>query len=79
MLKLSVRIGQAITLGDPDRGEFASLRLEEKNGHYAKVAISTSLSPINLIPDGVIPRRFTEGVTGRREVTRPRILEAIAS
>ena len=77
MLKLSMRIGQAITLGDPDTGDWAALRLEEKSGHYAKVAISSSLSPIKLIPDGVIPRRFTEGITGQREVVRPRILQAV--
>ncbi|WP_421849929.1 hypothetical protein [Oricola sp.] len=76
MLKLSLRIGQGVTLGDPDDGDWAFLKLEEKSGHYAKVAISSSLTPIKIIPDGIAPRRFTDGITGKRKPFLPRILEA---
>lgn len=64
MLVLSLRIGQAVTIG-----EEAFVRAEEKSGRYVKLAIET-MHKVDIIADGILPRRFIEGVSGRLEPYR---------
>lgn len=67
MLSLSVRIGQAVQIG-----EAAVVKVEDKSGRMVRLIIATSISPINLLADGIIPARFTTGITGdKRRVLEP--------
>ncbi|MEN5278920.1 hypothetical protein ABE527_18485 [Brucella sp. TWI432] len=60
MLSLSVRIGQAVQIG-----EAAVVKVEDKQGRGVKLVFATDISPIRILDDGVIPTRFTRGITGR--------------
>jgi hypothetical protein len=59
MLSLSVKIGQAVQIGDA-----AVVRVDDKSGRYVRLRIATALSPIKLLADGIIPMRFTVGLGG---------------
>lgn len=63
MLSLTVRIGQAVQLG-----EVAVVKVEEKSGRNVRLVFATAIAPIRLIADGIIPKRFTMGITGERKV-----------
>lgn len=67
MLALSVRVGQAVSIG-----ETAAIKVKEKSGRMVKLIFFTK-EPVELIPDGLIPARFTHGITGERR----RVLEVI--
>ena len=67
MLSLSVKVGQAVKIGDT-----AVIQVREKQGRVVRLAIDTE-EPVDLIADGVIPKRFTTGITGERR----RILETV--
>lgn len=60
MLSLSVRIGQAVQIG-----EAAVVKVEDKQGRAVKLVFATEISPIRILDDGIIPTRFTRGITGR--------------
>lgn len=68
MLSLTVRIGQAVQLGD-----VAVVKVEDKSGRRVRLTFATTVSPISLIPDGIIPRRFAVGLGDQPR----RILEAV--
>lgn len=78
MLTLSVRVGQAVQVGDdPENG--VVVKVEEKSGRMVRLAFATAMKPIRLIATGIIPPRFTYGITGEpRRVPEARILEPIA-
>lgn len=59
MLSLSVKIGQAVQIGDA-----AVVKVDDKTGRYVRLRIATALSPIKLLADGIIPMRFTVGLAG---------------
>lgn len=67
MLSLTVRIGQAVQIGD-----VAVVKVEEKSGRRVRLLFAATVSPISLIPDGLIPPRFAAGFGEQRR----RILEA---
>lgn len=60
MLALSVRIGEAVQIG-----EAAVIKVEDKQGRVVKLVFATDISPIRILDDGIIPARFTRGITGR--------------
>lgn len=61
MLVKDVLVGQVVQLG-----EVAAIKLLEKaGGGRVKMAFATEL-PVKVIADGIIPVRFTLGVTGKR-------------
>ena len=53
-----IRIGQAVQIGD-----VAVVKLKDKAGARIKLAIATQL-PLLLLADGLIPARFTTGISG---------------
>lgn len=59
MLTLSVKVGQAVQIGD-----VAVVKVGEKSGRMVKLSFFTPVSPIRLLADGLIPSRFTTGITG---------------
>ncbi|CAN7305923.1 hypothetical protein LJR231_001575 [Phyllobacterium sp. LjRoot231] len=63
MLSLTVRIGQAVQLG-----EYAVIKVEEKSGRNVRLVFATAIQGIHLLADGIIPKRFTVGITGERKV-----------
>lgn len=65
MLVMTVKVGEALQLG-----EVAVIKVLEKQGQRVKLAIASQVSPIALIPDGIIPTRFTFGVTGEQRSAR---------
>lgn len=73
MLNLSVRIGQAVQIGSDDPAHGVVLRVEDKSGRMVRLIISTAMSPIRTIADGLFPPRYTLGITGERR----RILEPV--
>jgi hypothetical protein len=58
---LDVKVGQAIQLGDQ-----AVIKVAEKSGQRVRLVIATQLA-IELIATGIIPSRFTTGITGERQ------------
>lgn len=72
MLTLDVRTGQAVQIGDA-----ACIKIGYKSGARVKIAFATELK-VTLIPDGLIPARFTYGVSGEKRPAQPRILPAIS-
>lgn len=79
MLMMSVRVGQALRIGDledPTRG--VVIGVEHKTAQTVRLAISTAMSPIRLIPDGLFPPRYTTGITGERR-RAPDTLERLAA
>ncbi len=70
MLALTVQVGQAVQIGDdPERG--CVVKVKEKSGRRVQLVFMTQLAPIRLLADGLIPVRFTTGVTGEpRRVPR---------
>ncbi|WP_420354834.1 hypothetical protein [Bartonella choladocola] len=59
MLALTVRVGQAVQIG-----EEAVVRVEDKSGRRVKLVIATRHTPINIIDTGIIPARFVVGLKG---------------
>lgn len=57
MLSLSVRLGQAVQIG-----EEAVVRVEDKSGKMVKLVIATPHKPIVILNDGLIPKRFCCGL-----------------
>lgn len=73
MLVKDVLVGQAVQLG-----EVAVIKLLEKaGGGRVKMAFATDL-PVQVLADGIIPHRFTVGVTGKMRAHRG-TLEQLAS
>lgn len=70
MLTLSVKIGQAVQIGDA-----AVVKVQEKSGRMVKLTFATAIHPIRIIASGIIPDRFTTGVTG--ELQRVPVREAV--
>ncbi len=72
MITMDVKVGQAVQIGDePDRGAVVSVL--HKSGRTARLSFATTL-PVRMLATGIIPTRFTLGVTGEPR----RILEAVA-
>lgn len=62
MLKLSVKIGEAVQIGD-----VACVGVDERKGQSVYLTIATArTNPVRIIPSGIIPREFTTGITGER-------------
>lgn len=67
MLSLTVRVGQAVQIG-----EVAVVKVCEKSGRCVRLAFATEVAPIRLLADGIIPPRFTTGITGQpRRIGEP--------
>ncbi|GLQ09239.1 hypothetical protein GCM10007913_11710 [Devosia yakushimensis] len=62
LLALTVKVGQAV-----DIAGVAVVRVTEKNGRRVGLQFATSLSPITLIPTGIIPPRYVTGITGDQQ------------
>ena len=63
MLTLSVNVGDTVQIGpDPERG--AVIKVLEKSGRKVRLVFYTSLTPIRHLGHGIIPERFTMGITG---------------
>lgn len=64
IFRTSLRVGEAVQIG-PD----VVVRVEQKTGQFVSLAIAAMLhiAPIEIIPSGIIPARFTTGVTGQRK------------
>jgi len=66
MFSKTLHVGEAIEIGD-----VASVRVEAKSGCMVKLAFFTEL-PLRLLVDGLIPPRYTHGITGvPRRVPEP--------
>jgi len=63
MLSLTVRVGQAVQLGD-----VAVIKVEEKSGRNVRLVFATAIQGITVLADGIIPKRFTLGISGERKV-----------
>jgi len=59
MLKLTVKVGEAIQIGD-----IAFVAVEEKGSNRVQLVVHSSVKPIRLIRDGRMSRDFTTGLTG---------------
>lgn len=59
MLTLSVCVGQAVQIG-----EHGVVKVADKTGRRVRLIFAGDFSPIRLIADGIIPHRFTLGITG---------------
>lgn len=60
MLTLTVREGQAVQLGD-----VGAIRINKKYGRAVNMTFfMENVAPIRIIADGIIPPRFTTGITG---------------
>lgn len=59
MLTLTLKVGQAIQIGD-----VAFVAIEEKGSNSVRITVHSSVKPIRLIKDGVMSREFTTGLTG---------------
>lgn len=70
MQVFSVKIGQAIQIG-----EAAVVKVEDKSGRMVRLIVASTLAPIRLLADGLIPARFTVGVTGEPR----RVLEQVTA
>lgn len=67
MIRKTIRTGQAVQIG-----EAAVVRVEHKSGRLVDLVIATAL-PVMLLVDGIIPARFTHGITGEpRRILEPR-------
>lgn len=72
MITMDVKVGQAVQVGEePECG--AVVTVMHKSGRTARLSFATRL-PVRLLTTGIIPARFTFGVTGEPR----RILEAVA-
>lgn len=58
MISLSVKVGQAVAIGDA-----ACVKVDWKSGQQVKLSIATQLA-VKVLPDGLIPARFTTGISG---------------
>jgi hypothetical protein len=63
MLSLTVRVGQAVQIGD-----VAVVKVEEKSGRNVRLIFATAIQGIHILADGIIPKRFTTGITGERKL-----------
>jgi len=62
MLSKTMRVGDAIEIGD-----VVAIRMEYKTGSCTKFSIFTEL-PIRDLINGIIPPRYTHGITAPRRV-----------
>lgn len=69
MFSKTLHVGEAVELGD-----VAAVRVEAKSGCMVKLAFFTDL-PLRMLADGLIPPRYTYGISGgpRRAPERPRV------
>jgi hypothetical protein len=66
MFSKTMHVGEAIEIGDS-----AAVRVEHKSGSMVKLAFFTDL-PLRMLVDGLIPLRYTHGITGEpRRVAAP--------
>ena len=60
MLSLTVREGEAVQIG-----EVGAIRVNKKYGRSVNMTFfMPAISPIRILADGIIPTRFTTGITG---------------
>lgn len=61
LVRQDVKVGQAVEIG-PD----VVVRVDRKSGQWVRLAIFAMqhVTPIRLIVTGLIPQRFTTGITG---------------
>jgi hypothetical protein len=72
MFSVTLRAGEAVEIGDQ-----AAVRVEKKSGSMVKLAFFTDL-PLKMIYSGLIPPRYTHGITGEpKPVREPRVLEPV--
>jgi hypothetical protein len=67
MLTLSVKVGEAVKIGDT-----AFIEVKSKTGRVVRLRIHTE-EPVDLLAAGIVPKRFTTGITGQRR----RVLESL--
>ncbi|MRX32814.1 hypothetical protein [Aminobacter sp. MDW-2] len=58
MFSKTIRVGEAVEIGD-----VACIRVDEKSGRNVRLSFFTDL-PIRHMADGLIPARYTHGITG---------------
>lgn len=63
-LVLGVQVGQAVQIGD-----VAAVKVVAKEGSTIRLGFFTDISPIRLLPPGIVPQRFLHGI--RRESREP--------
>lgn len=63
MLTLTVRVGEAVQIGDA-----ACVGVADKSGRAVKLTIATNIRPVQIIHSGIFPKSFTVGITGERRV-----------
>ena len=66
MLTLDVKIGQAVQIGD-----VCVVKVRDKRGSRVKLVFFTAIAPIRLLADGLIPARFTTGISGEYRRAEP--------
>lgn len=72
VLNMTVKVGHMLQIGDgPDNG--AIIKVEDRSGRAVRLTVASALSPIRLLGPGLIPERWTCGITGERR----RVLQAI--
>jgi len=59
MLALTVKTGEAIAIGD-----VAYVKVLDKSGQRVRLVVASHARPIRIIATGIIPSRFTTGLTG---------------
>jgi len=65
MLSLTIKTGEAIAIGD-----VAYVKVLDKSGQRVRLVVASPIRPIHIIASGIIPQRFTTGLTGEREPVR---------
>lgn len=73
MLILTAKIGHVVEIGDT-----VAIKLLEKSGQRVRMAIATQLAPIRINATGIIPARYSTGITGEpRYVEQSRMAAAV--
>lgn len=65
VLKYDMHVGESIEIG-----EDVCVRIDDKSGRGVRLAVGVAahVTPIRHRPSGIMPQRFTTGVTGARRV-----------
>ena len=62
MLSLTVKVGQAVKLGD-----IGYIKVLDKYGRNVKLVFAMDIHPIKIVPTGIIPPEYTTGIIRRPE------------
>jgi len=65
MLSLTVKIGEAIAIGNS-----AVIKVVDKSGQRVRLVVATRrTNPVKILNPGIIPPKFTFGITAKQMVT----------